>query len=89
MAPIAKGIIDATGFGGIRQATAFILVYAANASFSTPIATPPNLICSTSGANYTWREFFVFGLPLNVIFLPFTVAVCAWMYGCEGEVVIA
>jgi len=80
MAPIAKQIIVDSNLEAYTKAIVFTMIYSANASFSTPIATPPNLIVSTAGANYTWMEFLKFGFPLQLIVLPVTVWLLLAMY---------
>lgn len=80
MIPIAKQIIEDGGFQAYTKMIVFTLVYSANASFSTPIATPPNLIVASSSANYTWREFFLFGFPLQLICLPVSIGILYLFY---------
>merc|ERR1712232_424654 len=53
MAPIANQIIRDGGFEGAAEAVVLMLIFSANASLSTPIASPPNLIAASSKANYT------------------------------------
>lgn len=80
MAPIAKQVIRDGNFMQHAKRIALMLIYSANASFSTPIATPPNLIVSTCGADYTWLEFLKFGGLLQALALITTAGLLMVMY---------
>lgn len=84
MMPIVKSVVEAGGFHEYRRAMGFLLIFCSNASYATPIGTPPNLIVSTTGADYTWGEFFKFGFPLQVVCLPLTTFLVVQWYGPEA-----
>merc|ERR1712113_1284883 len=80
MCPIAKQIITSGGFSGSSKAVVLMLCFSANASLTTPIATPPNLIVAASKANYTWGEFFKYGFPIQLWILPVTAVILVVLY---------
>ncbi len=76
--PIAIGIADATGVS--REAFVAVVIFAANASFATPVGYQTNLLVMGPG-RYTFADFVKAGLPLVIImWLTFTI-MAPWYYG--------
>lgn len=76
--PIALGIADATGVS--REAFVAVVIFAANASFATPVGYQTNLLVMGPG-RYTFADFVKAGLPLVIImWLTFTI-MAPWYYG--------
>ncbi len=76
--PIAIGIAD--GIGAPREAFIAAVIFAANASFATPIGYQTNLLVMGPG-RYTFSSFVKAGAPLVVIiWLTFSI-VGPWYYG--------
>jgi len=76
--PIALGIAQQTGLP--PEAFLVGLIFAANASFATPIGYQTNLIVMGPG-HYRFADFLVAGTPLAIIlWLTFSV-VAPWYYG--------
>lgn len=76
--PIAIGIADATGVP--REAFVAVVIFAANASFATPVGYQTNLLVMGPG-RYSFADFVKAGLPLVIImWLTFTI-MAPWYYG--------
>ena len=76
--PIAIGIADATGVS--PEAFVAVVIFAANASFATPVGYQTNLLVMGPG-RYTFSDFVKAGMPLVIImWLTFTI-MAPWYYG--------
>lgn len=76
--PIAIGIADATGVS--REAFVAVVIFAANASFATPVGYQTNLLVMAPG-RYRFADFVKAGSPLVfIMWLTFTI-MAPWYYG--------
>mmetsp|Transcript_21080 Transcript_21080/g.33987 ORF Transcript_21080/g.33987 Transcript_21080/m.33987 type:complete len:702 (-) Transcript_21080:93-2198(-) len=64
MLPIAAEV--ASRVGEDVKGFVLLIIFAANAAFSTPIATPCNMLVVDAGA-YRFGDFLKFGLPLQIL----------------------
>ncbi|MEX3008268.1 SLC13 family permease [Hoeflea sp. TYP-13] len=76
--PIALGV--AARLGASQEAFVAAVIFAANASFATPIGYQTNLLVMGPG-HYSFRDYLRAGLPLVVIiWLTFSI-IAPWYYG--------
>ncbi|WP_136658792.1 SLC13 family permease [Nitratireductor sp. XY-223] len=76
--PIALGI--ATRLGAPQDAFVAAVIFAANASFATPIGYQTNLLVMGPG-HYSFRDYLRAGLPLVVIIWLTFSFIAPWYYG--------
>ncbi|MDA4847046.1 SLC13 family permease [Hoeflea poritis] len=76
--PIALGI--ATRLGAPQEAFIAAVIFAANASFATPIGYQTNLLVMGPG-HYSFRDYLKAGLPLVVIIWLTFSFIAPWYYG--------
>jgi di/tricarboxylate transporter len=77
MYPIAAGAAAASGLD--LRAMIYIVMFAASASFATPIGYQTNLMVWGPGG-YRFGDFVRFGVPLQILLAGVTVAVVAWRF---------
>eukprot|EP00164_Ancoracysta_twista_P002381 GFYU01003155.1.p1 GENE.GFYU01003155.1~~GFYU01003155.1.p1 ORF type:complete len:727 (+),score=205.51 GFYU01003155.1:148-2328(+) len=77
MFPIANQA--ALSLGISVRALVFTLMFAASASYCTPIGYQTNLMVYGPG-KYTFADFFKFGFPLQLLMMVVTVVLCSALY---------
>ena len=74
---VAKQLQQSDGCEAIDEKTLlFLVIFAANASFATPLGSPSNILVVDAG-NYTFSDFVRFGGMLQIIMMW---ATCTALY---------
>ncbi|WP_375272628.1 SLC13 family permease [Sphingomonas sp.] len=78
MTPVAIGLAQATG--NDPRALIVTVMFAASASFATPIGYQTNTMVYAA-ADYRFSDFVKIGLPMNMIVGATTCAAISWLFG--------
>ena len=81
MTPLAAGV--ATGLGLDPRPFVIAVMFAASASFATPIGYQTNTLVYNAGG-YRFADFLRIGLPMNVIVGTATVLLVPWFWPLQG-----
>lgn len=77
MAPVALQL--AQGLGASPQAFLMVVALAASSAFSSPMASPVNLMVMSQGG-YRFKDYIKVGLPLQALMLMVIVGAVSWLY---------
>ncbi len=77
MAPVALQL--AQGLGASPQAFLMVVALAASSAFSSPMASPVNLMVMSQGG-YRFKDYVKVGLPLQFLMLIVIVGAISWLY---------
>lgn len=79
MTPVAIGLAQATG--NDPRALIITVMFAASASFATPIGYQTNTMVYAA-ADYRFSDFVKIGLPMNIVVGAATCAAITWLFAC-------
>lgn len=77
MTPVAIGVAQATG--NDPRALIITVMFAASASFATPIGYQTNTMVYAA-ADYRFSDFVKIGLPMNIVVGAATCAAITWLF---------